>query len=158
VARKIPKQCLDFIISYEKFRSKPYDDGFGIPTVGYGSTYYEDGTKVKLTDPPLTKERASILFLFILEKFAKTVLTSVKVELNDNQFSTLLSLAYNIGASAFAKSTLVKRLNEKKYDEAADQFLVWNKSGGEVVRGLTRRRKDERDLFLKPIGSVDNVA
>ncbi|KQD16250.1 lysozyme [Acinetobacter baumannii] len=69
--------------------------------------------------------------------------------LTQNQFDALVSLAYNIGSGAFKGSTLLKLLNKGDYKGAADQFLVWNKAGGKVMKGLVRRREAERALFLK---------
>lgn len=71
------------------------------------------------------------------------------VPLSQNQFDALVSLVYNIGETAFSNSTLLKKLNAKDYQGAADQFPRWNKGGGQVLKGLVRRRADERDLFLK---------
>ena len=68
---------------------------------------------------------------------------------SQNQFDALVSLTYNIGENAFKKSTLLKMLNAGNYQGAADQFLVWNKSNGQVLNGLVRRRKTEREMFLK---------
>ena len=72
----------------------------------------------------------------------------VKVDLTQNEFDALVSLIYNIGAGNFQKSTLLKVLNQEKYDAAANQFLRWNKAGGNVLAGLTKRREHERELFL----------
>ncbi len=74
---------------------------------------------------------------------------SVTVPLNQNQFDALVSLTYNIGSGAFNNSTLLKKLNKGDYQGAADQFLVWNKAGGKVMKGLVRRREAEQALFLK---------
>ncbi len=81
--------------------------------------------------------------------FEKTVNQSVKVSINQNQFDALVSLTYNIGEQAFKDSTLLAKLNKGDYLGAADQFPRWNKGGGEVMKGLVRRRADERVLFLK---------
>lgn len=72
----------------------------------------------------------------------------VIVPLNQNQFDALVSFEYNIGYNAFKTSTLLKLLNQKKYKEAAEQFLVWNKGGGKILAGLVRRREKEKALFL----------
>jgi lysozyme len=75
------------------------------------------------------------------------VARSVEVELTENQFSALVSLVYNIGITQFNKSTLRKNLNKGDYEEAANQFLVWRKGGGKILRGLEIRRAKEKDLF-----------
>ena len=112
------------------------------------NTLYPDGTKVKKGDT-CTKEQAESYLKSDLKAFEKTVNTVVTVDLTQNQFDALVSLCYNIGSGAFSKSTLVKKLNGNKIQEAADQFLVWNKGGGKVMQGLVKRRARERELFLK---------
>jgi lysozyme len=84
-----------------------------------------------------------------LRRFQTAVNDAVNIPLSQNQFDALVSLAYNIGTNAFKTSTLVKYLNALDYKAAADQFLVWNKAGGSVLKGLVRRREAERALFLK---------
>ena len=84
-----------------------------------------------------------------LKAFEQTVNNTVKVPLNQNQFDALVSLAYNIGSTAFKNSTLVKRLNEGNYKAAANQFNVWVNAGGKRMQGLVNRRAAERTLFLK---------
>lgn len=74
----------------------------------------------------------------------------IKWPVTGNQFGACLSLAYNIGISAFTNSTLLKKLNAGDIAGTADQFLVWNKSAGQFLQGLMNRRKDERNLFLAP--------
>ncbi|MDU4063032.1 MAG: lysozyme [Acinetobacter baumannii] len=125
---------VDLIISFEGTRFKAYDDGVGVWTIGTGTTVYPNGVKVKQGDTC---------------KFEKTVNESVTVPLTQNQFDALVSLTYNIGSGAFNNSTLLKKLNKGDYQGAADQFLVWNKAGGKVMKGLVRRREAERALFLK---------
>ena len=83
-----------------------------------------------------------------LIEFEYTVNSSVKAPLNQNQFDALVSLAYNIGSSAFKSSTLVKKLNASDYQGAADQFNVWVNAGGKRMQGLVNRRDREKLLFL----------
>ncbi|WP_322853093.1 lysozyme [Acinetobacter baumannii] len=129
-------------------RFTAYDDGVGIWTIGIGTTVYPNGVKVKKGDT-CTPEQAKAYFKHDLAKFEKTVNESVTVPLTQNQFDALVSLTYNIGSGAFKGSTLLKLLNKGDYKGAADQFLVWNKAGGKVMKGLVRRREAERALFLK---------
>ena len=117
-------------------------------TIGIGTTVYPNGLKVKKGDK-CTQEQALEYLQHDLKSFEKTVNDSVKVDLTQNQFDALVSLTYNIGSTAFKNSTLLKKLNAKDYAGAADQFLVWNKGGGKVLKGLVRRRDAERALFLK---------
>ena len=117
-------------------------------TIGWGTTVYPSGQKVKKGDK-ITLEQAKQYKAYDLARFEKAVNDAVKVPLNQNQFNALVSLAYNIGEKAFAGSTLVKRLNEGNYKAAADQFLVWVNAGGKRMQGLINRRNKEREVFLK---------
>ena len=127
---------------------RPYKDSVGIPTIGIGSTYYEDGTKVKMTDKAITKERAIQLAKNVVKSFEQQVNKSILLPMTQNQFDAMVLLCYNIGESGFAKSSVVKNFNAGNLQKAADSFLLWNKAGGRVVQGLVNRRKKERDLFL----------
>ncbi|MBL1208257.1 glycoside hydrolase family protein [Geminocystis sp. GBBB08] len=145
--RKINQRGLDLIKEFEGFRNQAYICPAGIPTIGYGSTFYLDGRKVKMGDR-ISKEEAEKLLIRTVQTFADGVSKVIKVPLTSNQFSALVSLCFNIGVGAFQKSTLVKVLNQGNYSEAANQFLRWNRGGGKVLAGLTRRRTRERQLFL----------
>jgi lysozyme len=136
---------LSLIKQFEGCELHAYRCPAGVLTVGYGHT----GPDVTpgLT---ITAHRAEELLQLDLGKFERVVTASLKVSVTANQFGALVALAYNIGGAALAKSTLIKRLNAGKTQEAADQFLVWNKAGGKVLAGLTRRREAERALFLHP--------
>ena len=146
---KIGKKGLELIKKYEGFYSKPYLDPIGIPTIGYGATYYPNKVKVTMKDKPLTEKQASDLLVQMLKVYENQVALLVRKPITQNQFDALVSLSYNIGSGAFKNSTLLKKLNAKDYAGAADQFLVWNKGGGKVLKGLVRRRDAERALFLK---------
>jgi lysozyme len=119
-----------------------------VATIGYGSTYYEDGKPVKLGDT-ITQERANQLFEAIAEDFAKRVRTLLRVTLNENQFSALVSFAYNAGVANLNKSTLLRKVNANPLDPTIDaEFLKWNKANGQVLAGLTRRRQAESKLYF----------
>ncbi|HLD90978.1 MAG TPA: lysozyme [Patescibacteria group bacterium] len=145
---KIDTVGLDLIKKFEGFSSKPYLCPAGIPTIGYGNTYYEDGTKVKLTDAPITKERATEILNHVVATFAESVNEFVKIKVTQNQFNALVSLAYNIGLGNFSKSTVLRKLNIGDYEGAASSFLLWRKAGGKVVAGLVNRREAEKKVFL----------
>ena len=136
------------IREFEGFVASAYLGPAKVWTIGIGTTVYPNGTKVKKGDK-CTQEQALEYLQHDLKSFEKTVNDSVKVPLSQNQFDALVSLSYNIGSGAFKNSTLLKKLNAKDYAGAADQFLVWNKGGGKVLKGLVRRRDAERALFLK---------
>ena len=126
----------------------PYKDSVGIPTIGIGSTYYEDGTKVTMKDKAITKERAIQLAKNVVKSFEARVNKSILLPMTQNQFDAMVLLCYNIGESSFARSSVVRNFNAGNLQKAADSFLLWNKAGGKVSKGLTNRRQKERELFL----------
>ena len=121
-----------------------------VPTIGYGNTFYEDGSKVKMGDK-ITKERAIELFENVLENnFASQIKRLIKSRVTNNQFSALVSFAYNVGVGNLKRSTLLKLVNSNPNDPAIrNQFMRWNRAGGKVLLGLTRRRESEADLYFK---------
>ncbi len=139
---------IDLIRNFESLRLNAYDDGVGVWTIGYGTTKYPNGIRVKKGDT-CTLEQAKAYMQNDLKAFEQTVNNTVKVPLNQNQFDALVSLAYNIGSTAFKNSTLVRQLNEGNYKAAANQFNVWVNAGGKRMQGLVNRRAAERTLFLK---------
>lgn len=142
------KTGIDLITSFEDIKLNAYDDGVGVWTIGKGTTVYPNGVKVKKGDV-CTMDQAKAYFAHDLKRFENAVNSALTVVVNQNQFDALVSLAYNIGEKAFKTSTLVELLNANKFTAAADQFLVWNKGGGKVMKGLVRRRAAEAELFLK---------
>lgn len=125
-----------------------YKCSAGVPTQGKGATIGLDGCRITMDAKPITLAEAETLFDRDIKKFSDQVRQLVTVTVNDNQFSALVSLAYNIGTGAFGRSTLLRRLNSEDYDGAAAQFAVWRMAGGKVSKGLVRRRALERQLFL----------
>ncbi|MEJ5037641.1 lysozyme [Acinetobacter johnsonii] len=140
--------AVDLICSFEGKRLTAYDDGVGVWTIGFGTTVYPNGIKVKNGDT-CTEAQAKAYMAHDLKKFESAVNNAVKVPLNQNQFDALVSLAYNIGTGAFSGSTLVKKLNANDNRAAADQFDVWVNTGGKRMQGLVNRRSQEKRLFLK---------
>ena len=142
------ESCLGLIRRFEGFRSEPYLCPAGVPTIGYGSTRYEDGTKVQLTDEPINKERADVIMLATLRtEYAPAVNRYVRVPITQNQFDALCDFAYNAGAKNLLNSTLLKKLNALDYDGAAGQFERWVYADGRILLGLVHRREAERILF-----------
>lgn len=118
-------------------------------TVGYGHTgVMPDGSKVSF-DTKVTNDEATELLKKDLEFFEKGVDSLVKSKITENQFSALVSFAYNCGLENLKKSTLLKLVNAGDTQGASNEFLKWNKAGGAVMAGLTKRRTAERDLFLR---------
>ena len=143
----VSNKGVDLICEFEGKQLIAYDDGVGIWTIGFGTIKYPNGVRVKKGDT-CTLEQAKEYMRHDLIEFEYTVNSSVKVPLNQNQFDALVSLAYNIGSSAFKSSTLVKKLNTGDYQGAADQFNVWINAGGKRMQGLVNRRDREKLLFL----------
>ena len=145
---KLSDNGFNLLAELEGIVLRPYKDSAGIPTIGIGSTYYEDGTKVTMKDKAITKERAIQLAKNVVKSFEARVNKSIVVPTTQNQFDAMVLLCYNIGESRFAKSSVVKNFNAGNLQKAADSFLLWNKEGGVVSKGLTNRRQKERELFL----------
>jgi lysozyme len=139
----------EFIRRFEGFRANAYQCGAGRWTIGYGSTRLW-GRAVH-PDDTVTEAEAAAQFALDLGGFEADVLAAVSWPLSQCQFDSLVSFAYNVGAGALRRSTLVKLLNEGHLHEAADEFLRWDRAGGQRVPGLTRRRAAERALFLEDL-------
>lgn len=144
---KISDVGIRLISSFEDLKLVSYLCPANVWTIGFGTTVYPSGKKVKQGEK-CTPQQANEYFAHDLKRFESAVNNLVKAPLSQNQFDALVSLTYNIGETAFSKSTLLKKLNAKDYAGAADQFPRWNKGGGKVLKGLVRRRADERALFL----------
>ena len=153
---KTSKAGLDLIKKFEGFRAKPYLCSAGVPTIGYGTTVYPNGIKVKLSDQKITQQLAESFLQNHVNVIEKEVSSLVKVPLKQNQFDALVSFAYNVGsdidedtkAEGLGDSTLLKLLNAGDIVGASKQFELWNKAGGKVSNGLIGRRKAEKTLFF----------
>ena len=146
---QISQKGLDLIKEFEGLRFKPYKDVTGVPTIGYGSTYYRNGKKVSMSDKPITEDEANSLLTYIANKdFGSFINKVVKVELNQNQFDALVSFAYNLGNGNLQNSTLLKKVNSGDFIGASNEFIKWNKVGKKELAGLTKRREKEKKLFL----------
>jgi lysozyme len=132
------------ITEFEGFSSKPYLCSAKVPTIGHGSTFYADGSKVTMNDKPISKYLAFEMFKTIADKFTIGVLKCVKKEINQNMLNSLVSLSYNIGISNFMNSTLLKKVNANPNDKTIfAEFCKWNKVGKKEIAGLTKRRNKE---------------
>ena len=148
MSKKTSDAGKNLIKSFEGKRLSAYQDSIGIWTIAFGTIKYPNGIAVKKGDK-CTDAQADQYFNNDLIKFENSVNTLVKVPLTQNQFDALVSFTYNLGGSALASSTLLKKLNAKDYKGAAAEFLKWNRAGGNVIAGLTKRRNVEMELFLK---------
>jgi lysozyme len=137
---------------YEGLKLQAYLCPANVPTIGYGNTFYEDGSKVKMGDK-ISKQRAEELFINIANRsFAEPIRKMFpKSNLTENQFSALVCFAYNVGIGNLQKSTLLKKVLANKNDTSIRlEFMKWNKAGGKELAGLTRRRNSEANLYFKP--------
>lgn len=133
---------VQFIKSYEGFRSHVYVCPAGVPTIGYGHT-----KGVTLLTSPVTEAEAEKLLREDLADAEKTI-NRLRVKLTQGQFDALVSFVFNLGSGAFASSTLLKKLIAGEMVEAAMEFPKWNMAGGKRSRGLLRRRLNEALMFL----------
>lgn len=135
---------------FEGCRLRAYQCSAKKWTIGWGNTFYEDGSSVKQGDV-ITQERADRLFVILLDQFAAQLRPLITARVNDNQFGALLSFAYNAGVGAFRNSTLRRLVNTNRDSNLIRlEFAKWNRAGGQVLAGLTRRRTAEADLYFTP--------
>lgn len=139
---------LNLIKQFEGFLAKPYKCPAGIPTIGYGATYYPNGLKVSMTDKAITEGQASTMLMNMLRSYEKSVDSFCRDDINQNQFDALVAFAYNVGVNALKGSTLLKKVNKNPQDVTIrNEFLKWNKANGRALKGLTNRRIAEADLY-----------
>ena len=151
---KTSENGLKLIQEFESFEANPYLDSAKVWTIGYGSTYYPNGKRVTGRDKPITREYAETIQRHVIATDFEPVINELlKREIasgfiNRNMYDAIISLTYNIGVNGFKKSSVLRLLKQGDKQNAADAFLLWNKSGGKVLKGLVNRRKKERELFL----------
>jgi len=150
---KVSDTGASLIKHFEQCRLAPYLDGVNVATIGWGNTFYPGGKKVTMNDKPISQVYADTMFKTVLSKFAQDVVHLITVSkttgLHQHQFDSLVSLAYNIGVGAFGKSTLLRKVNANPDDpEIVAEFLRWNKAGGKMLPGLTRRRTVEAHYYI----------
>ena len=158
---KVNQAGLDIIKSYESLHDgnlkviglQPKLCPAGIWTEGYGRAMRgKDGkflTKLNTTQEQAeklatihTKLQAEVALLEDTEEFSNKIKPMIKVKVDNNMFSALVSFSYNLGVGALQKSTLLKKLNAKDFIGASEEFKKWNRAGGKVLEGLTRRRNE----------------
>jgi lysozyme len=158
----IAPEALDLIKSFEGCLKPvaggllaPYLCPANVATVGWGSTYYEGHRKVTLKDPPITKERAGqLLNVQLASEYAPSVDKNVKVALHPLSRGASVSLAYNIGGAAFAKSTALRMINQRRWSEVPRAFRMYRMGGGRVLSGLERRRIAEAAMFMAGVKAM----
>ena len=146
---KLNKEGEDLIKSFEGCKLKAYQCSAMKWTIGYGNTFFEDGTPV-VAGNAISQEKAEQLFELISNDFSAKVVKLVPSHITPNQFGALVSFAYNCGIANLQKSTLLKKVIANHNDPSIKaEFLKWNKAGGKVLAGLTRRREAESNLYFK---------
>ena len=139
----------ELCIRFEGFVGKPYLCPANVATIGYGSTYYANGTKVTLNDPPMSQKEAYALLMVELEHtYLPGVVRNCPILLtHEKKCNSLVSFTYNLGVGRLQTSTLKRKINAQDWEGAKEQLMLWNKAGGKVLLGLTRRRIAESALL-----------
>ena len=138
---KISNKGIELIKHFEGCETEAYLCPAGVPTIGYGHI-----KGVQLGDV-ITYQEAHEMLLEELSEYENYINDMVTVELSQNQFDAMVSWVYNLGGGNLKSSTLLKTLNIGNYRGVPEQIMRWNKAGGKVLEGLTRRRQAEADLF-----------
>jgi lysozyme len=136
-------------------RAAPYVCPAGVVTIGFGTTYWLDGRRIKMSDDAITREVGKQLLLRQLQTYAATVDRVIKIAIHPWMRAALISLAYNIGTGAIAKSTVVRMVNQRRWAEVPRAFQMWRNGGGRVLTGLLNRRIDESALFMRGVAAMN---
>ena len=137
----IGQKGIDLIKHFEGCELNAYKCPAGVWTIGYG---HIKGVSEGMS---ITQEQAEQMLLDELKEYENYINELVTVNLSQNQFDALVSWVYNLGPANLQASTLLKVLNAGDYAGVPAQIKRWNKAGGKVLEGLTRRRQAEADLF-----------
>tara|TARA_R110000803_G_scaffold36071_3_gene77695 strand:- start:1026 stop:1463 length:438 start_codon:yes stop_codon:yes gene_type:complete len=137
----ISKEGIDLIKHFEGCKLEAYEDAVGVPTIAYGRI-----KDVKMGDS-CTQAQAEAWLDEELHEYEGYINDAVTVSLNQNQFDSLVSWVYNLGPNNLKSSTMLKVLNKEQYADVPEQIQRWNKAGGKVLKGLTKRRNAEALLF-----------
>jgi len=148
--QEVVQIAADLCKVFEGFRAKPYLCPAGVPTIGYGSTYYQNGNKVELSHPPMSKEQAEQLLLFELNHtYLPGVLRQCPNLLQEKpgRLAAIVDFAYNLGVGRLQTSTLKRKIIAKDWEGAKEQLMLWTRGGGKVLPGLVKRRSAEVRLM-----------
>ena len=144
---EVNKAGRDLIKKFEGCKLKAYKCPAMLWTIGYGNTFYPDGTKVKEGDV-ITQQKAEEIFDVLLNDFAAKVDALVKLNVTANNFSALVSFTWNVGVSNFRRSTLLRKVNANPKDPSIRaEFMKWTRANDKVLNGLVRRREAEAKLY-----------
>ena len=147
-SNKSLKLAAKIIKKWEGFMPEAYICPGGIPTIGYGSTRYENGDKVSMEDCDIDRKRGEEILLHYVKEVSKQVRKVLKHDLTDNQEAALISFTYNLGIGNLSRSTLLLLINGGPMNQNIPrEFRRWNKAGGKVLAGLTARRDEEANLY-----------
>ena len=137
---------IELIKLFEGCKLKAYKCPAGVWTIGYGNTFYLDGSKV-LMGQKISQVEADMLLLKLLPKYEATVDRNIKVTVNQNQYDALVSFCWNCGSS----QALFRLVNQKATDEVIYDWWInhYVTGGGKLLQGLINRRRKEADLFIK---------
>lgn len=149
---KTSENGIALIKKFEGFRAKPYLCSAGVPTIGYGTTRYNNNKRVTLADRPITEEKATEILLKQLEPREFVINQNVKKELTQDQFDALVSFVYNVGSENFINSTLLKVINKTpKSLQVEKEFSKWIYAEKKQIKGLILRRNEETNLYFSRI-------
>jgi len=143
----IPGPAIDLIKHYEGWSEKPYRCPVGIPTIGFGSIWRLDRKRVTMKHAVISKADGEILMVREIQGIMKSVARLIKVPLTEGQLSALVSFTYNLGSGNLQRSTLRMMANRGDMEGASAEFPKWRMAGGQILRGLVRRRAQERGLW-----------
>jgi lysozyme len=148
--------CMPIIRQFEGYKTAPYLDSVGVATIGYGTTFYPDSSKVTMKDPDCNDTEATAWLSFAMSQMSKQIAGALTRPATLHQAAAMLSLSYNIGAGNFKTSTVLRKFNAGDIQDAADAFLMWDKGTVDgklvVIDGLKNRRTRERTIFLTADG------
>ena len=151
---------MDLLIAFEGLKLDAYLDSSGTPTIGVGSTFYENGQPVKMGDTISTEEAIRLCKSLVDSVFEKGVRDNLRVELEPHKIDALTSLCYNIGVEAFRNSTVLRLINSgSSKEEVSKAWRMWRMVKGTIVQGLVNRREAELNYYYshEPV-SHENTA
>lgn len=165
----IPAEARDGLICYFEGYMVPLKDGTDrvrpylcpakVATVGFGSTHYEDGRRVAMSDPPITRARAVQLLDWEIERVCEPAIDRlITVRLHPLMRGALASFTFNLGAGALQASNLRKVINARRWQDVPSEFAKWRVASGKILPGLVRRRAAEAAMFMRGVQALDGQA
>lgn len=141
------QKLIDLIKKFEGCKLEAYKCPAGIPTIGFGSTLYENGERIKLGDK-IDLKRAEQLLANTLGTYELFVDANTRDDISQGQFDALVDFAYNCGNGNLKSSTLLKKVNLNPNDKTIkDEFMKWTRANGKIMNGLINRRKAEVEVY-----------